>query len=50
LGIRYNDYGGKMIIQIRGGVYLEGGEVSREFNKHKTKKDWSETWQSLTME
>ena len=35
---------------VWGGVYLEGGEVSREFNKHKTKQDWSETWQSLTME
>lgn len=35
---------------VWGGVYLEGGEISREFNKHKNKKDWSETWQSLTME
>jgi hypothetical protein len=35
---------------VWGGVYLEGGEVSREFNKHKTKQDWSITWQSLTME
>jgi hypothetical protein len=35
---------------VWGGVYLEGGEVSREFNKHKSKEDWSNTWQSLTME
>ena len=35
---------------VWGGVYLEGGEVSREFNKHKTKQDWSTTWQALTME
>jgi hypothetical protein len=35
---------------VWGGIYLEGGEVSREFNKHKTKQDWSITWQSLTME
>ena len=35
---------------VWGGVYLEGGEISREFNKHKTKQDWSLTWQSLTME
>ena len=35
---------------IWGGVYLEGGEISREFNKHKTKQDWSLIWQSLTME
>lgn len=35
---------------IWGGVYLEGGEISREFNKHKNKQEWSYTWQSLTME
>jgi hypothetical protein len=35
---------------VWGGVYLENGEISREFNKHKTKKDWGKTWQSLTME
>ena len=35
---------------IWGGVYLEGGEISKEFNKHKTKQDWSLIWQSLTME
>ena len=34
---------------VWGGVYLEGGDVSREFNNHKTKQGWSETWQSLTM-
>ena len=33
-----------------GGVYLEGGEISREFNRHKSKQDWSNTWQALTME
>ena len=35
---------------VWGGVYLETGEISREFNKHKSKQDWSNTWQSLTME
>lgn len=35
---------------VWGGIYLEGGEISKEFNSHKTKKDWSNTWQSLTME
>ena len=35
---------------IWGGVYLETGEISKEFNNHKTKQDWSNTWQSLTME
>ena len=35
---------------IWGGIYLESGEISKEFNSHKTKKDWSYTWQALTME
>lgn len=35
---------------VWGGIYLEGGEVSKEFNKHKTKKDWFYAWQSLTMD
>ncbi len=35
---------------VWGGVYLEAGEISKEFNKHKTKKDWSSIWQALTME
>ena len=35
---------------VWGGVYVEGGEISREFNNHKTKSHWADTWQSLTME
>ena len=35
---------------IWGGVYLEGGAISKEFSKHKTKSDWAKTWQYLTME
>ena len=35
---------------VWGGVYLEGGDISKEFNKHKNKNDWSSTWQVLTME
>jgi hypothetical protein len=35
---------------VWGGVYLEGGEISKEFSSHKTKGDWGTTWQSLTME
>jgi hypothetical protein len=35
---------------VWGGVFLEGGEISREFNKHKTKQDWGNTWSALTME
>lgn len=35
---------------VWGGVYLENGELSKEFSSHKTKADWGTTWQSLTME
>ena len=35
---------------VWGGVYVESGEISREFNNHKTKSNWADTWQSLTME
>lgn len=35
---------------VWGGVYLENGRVSREFNRHKSKKDWANTWQFLTMD
>ena len=33
---------------VWGGVYLEKGEISREFNNHKSKKDWGKTWLGLT--
>ena len=35
---------------VWGGVYFEDGKISREFNNHKTKADWADTWQKLTME
>lgn len=35
---------------VWGGVYLEQGDISREFNRHKTKQDWADTWQALTTE
>lgn len=35
---------------VWGGVYLELGQISREFNNHKTKTDWAQTWQILTMD
>ena len=35
---------------VWGGVYVENGRVSREFNKHRTKADWGKTWSYLTME
>ena len=43
-GVSGKEYG------VWGGVFLELGNISREFNKHKTKQDWANTWQSLTME
>lgn len=43
-GITGKEYG------VWGGVYLDNGDISREFNKHKSKEDWANTWTSLTME
>jgi hypothetical protein len=34
---------------VWGGIYLEAGEISKEFNNHKTSQDWSDIWQNLTM-
>jgi hypothetical protein len=44
VGVSGKEYG------VWGGVFLEIGNISREFNKHKTKQDWANTWQALTME
>lgn len=44
IGISNKEWG------VWGGVYLENGNISREFSSHKTKKDWADTWQSLTTE
>lgn len=35
---------------VWGGIYLENGKISREFSKHRTKQQWAETWQNLTMD
>jgi Transcription factor WhiB len=35
---------------VWGGIYLEEGEISKEFNSHKSKKDWGEVWKVLTTE
>lgn len=35
---------------VWGGIYLENGKISREFSRHRTKANWSETWQYLTMD
>lgn len=44
IGVSQKEWG------VWGGLYLEGGSISKEFTKHKSKQDWSETWQSLTMD
>ncbi len=35
---------------VWGGIYFENGKISREFNKHRGKQGWSETWKSLTLD
>jgi hypothetical protein len=35
---------------VWGGIYLEGGDISREFNNHRKQDGWATTWESLTME
>ena len=35
---------------VWGGIYLEGGSVSREFNRHRSKQLWAEKWQSLVVD
>jgi hypothetical protein len=35
---------------VWGGVYMENGKISREFNKHRNKQQWADTWQHLTMD
>lgn len=44
VGISQKEWG------VWGGVYLENGKVSREFGRHKSKKDWARTWQNITTE
>lgn len=33
---------------VWGGIYLEDGEISEEFNMHKTQEHWKELWMNLT--
>lgn len=35
---------------VWGGIYLEGGKISREFNRHRSKEEWAKTWQYLTID
>jgi hypothetical protein len=41
-GVTNKSYG------VWGGVYLEKGKISKEFNNHKTKQDWAKVWETLT--
>lgn len=43
VGITQKEWG------VWGGIYLEQGEISREFNNHKSKSTWGNIWQILTM-
>jgi hypothetical protein len=43
VGISQQEWG------VWGGIYLEGGEISKEFNNHKSKSTWGSVWQQLTM-
>jgi hypothetical protein len=33
---------------VWGGVYLQNGQISTEFNEHKTNEDWGRLWLNLT--
>ncbi len=35
---------------VWGGVYFEGGKISKEFNSHKTKEDWFNVWSGIVMD
>jgi hypothetical protein len=35
---------------VWGGVYLEGGKISKEFNSHKENTDWFKVWSANTNE
>lgn len=35
---------------VWGGVYFEGGKISKEFSKHRSKQDWTNLWRNLTIE
>lgn len=37
-------------IGVWGGVYIDNGKISREFNRHRSKKDWAETWKYLVVD
>jgi len=44
VGVSQKGYG------VWGGVYIENGKPSREFNRHRTKADWAKVWQNLVVD
>ena len=44
IGVSQKEWG------VWGGIYLENGEISKEFNTHRSKADWENTWRNLTMD
>lgn len=44
VGVSSKEYG------VWGGIYLESGAISKEFNDHKSQDDWSAIWQNLTLD
>lgn len=44
VGISQKEWG------IWGGIFIENGKISREFNRHRSKPQWAEKWKSLTMD
>ena len=44
IGVSQKEWG------VWGGIYLEGGKISKEFNTHRSRSDWEKTWRNLTMD
>lgn len=44
IGVSQKEWG------VWGGIYLENGEISKEFNSHRSKADWEKVWHNLTMD
>ncbi len=44
VGVSSKEYG------VWGGIYLESGSISKEFNSHKTEESWAEIWKRMSFE
>lgn len=44
VGVSSKEYG------VWGGIYLEAGNISKEFNNHKTQDIWGQIWQQMSFE